>query len=69
MAREVRVSPDGDAIAIRSNWDEDAWNAWGYMHAVHGGGWVNSKEVADWDVVVVGSTDEENAATGPEGVG
>lgn len=49
--REVRVSPDGDKVAIRGNAPADAPNAWGYFDAVNGGGWVPEAEVADWTVV------------------
>lgn len=49
MVREVRVSPDGDAVAIRSDADENAWNAWGFIHAKTGGGWLSSADVATWE--------------------
>lgn len=51
--REIRVSPDGDKVAIRGNAAADAPNAWGYFDAVNGGGWVPLTEVADWTVVDV----------------
>lgn len=51
MAREIRVSPDGEVVAVRSDAAEDSATAWGYFHAVHGGGWASSTEVADWEVV------------------
>lgn len=49
--REVRVSPDGESVAVRSDWAEDAWNAWGCMNAVNGGYWAKTSQVADWNVV------------------
>lgn len=51
--REVRVSPDGAAVAVRSDWPADAWNAWGVMHAVNGGHWCDSNAVAEWSVATV----------------
>ncbi|SBS79294.1 hypothetical protein MHPYR_710021 [uncultured Mycobacterium sp.] len=46
--REIRVSPDGDTVAIRADAPEDASNAWGCFSAVNGGHWSATKEVADW---------------------
>lgn len=46
--REIRVSPDGNAVAIRSDNPIEAWNAWAVMHAINGGHWASSGEVADW---------------------
>lgn len=51
--REVRVSPTGDAVAIRSDWAADAWNAWGVMDAINGGHWCASNAVAEWTVATV----------------
>lgn len=51
MAREIRVSPEGDVVAIRSDAAEDAGNAWGYFHAVNGGGWASTAQVAGWEVL------------------
>jgi hypothetical protein len=51
--REVRVSPDNDAVAIRTDSPEDAWDAWGVMRATgpgRGGHWAESKEVEGWEV-------------------
>lgn len=48
MDREVRLSPDGDMVAIRSSHPEDAYNAWMVGHAQHGGHWATTSEVADW---------------------
>jgi hypothetical protein len=48
--REVRVSPEGDAVAIRSDWPADAWNAWGVMHAINGGHWCDTNAVSSWSV-------------------
>lgn len=49
---EIRVSSDGDSVAIRSDNPVDAWNAWAVMSRVNGGHWSKAAEVADWDVVV-----------------
>lgn len=49
---EVRVSSDGDSVAIRSDYPEEAWNAWAVMHRVNGGHWSKDSEVSDWDVIV-----------------
>jgi hypothetical protein len=51
--REVRISPDRNAIAIRSDWPADNWNAWGVMNAVNGGHWSATAELEDWDVLTV----------------
>lgn len=50
--REVRVSPDGDAVAIRTDHDPDGRRAWGVYHAVNGGAWVPAAVVEGWAVVV-----------------
>lgn len=46
--REIRVSPDGNAVAIRSDRDIDGYEAWGVIHAVHGGSWAMGSAVEDW---------------------
>lgn len=48
MEREVRVSPDGNAVAIRGNAPVDSDTAWGVMHSQHGGHWASTAELADW---------------------
>jgi hypothetical protein len=48
--REVRVSPEGNAVAVRSDWPADAWNAWGVMHAINGGHWCDTNAVSTWSV-------------------
>lgn len=50
MPREIRISPDGDSVAIRSDNDADSWNAWAVMNAVNGGYWAKNEQVADWTV-------------------
>jgi hypothetical protein len=50
FSREVRVSPDGNSVAVRTDYPIDAWNAWGVMDANHGGHWSLDKDVADWTV-------------------
>ena len=52
--REIRVSPDGNSVAVRSDAPAEAWNAWGVMSALHGGHWSATSELADW--TAVGST-------------
>lgn len=49
--REVRISPDGQAVAIRSDQDADGYSAWGIMHALHGGAWAPASSVDDWAVI------------------
>ena len=46
--REIRVSPDGNAIAIRSDNDADGNTAWGVIHAQHGGAWAPAASVEGW---------------------
>ena len=50
-AREVRVSVDGDSVAVRSDNAPDAWNAWAVMNAVNGGYWAQENQVAEWNIV------------------
>lgn len=38
--REVRVSPDGQAVAIKTDRNPDGNQAWGVIHFEHGGAWV-----------------------------
>lgn len=56
MAREIKISPDGNSVAIRSDADPDAWNAYGVMSAIHGGHWSASSELTEWTTVTVPST-------------
>ena len=52
MPREIRLSPEGDAVAIRSDQpDPEARNAWGIMRANDGGCWARTSQVADWTVL------------------
>ena len=46
--REVRISTDGNAIAIRTDNEAGAYNAWAVMHVLHGGAWCSSAEVDGW---------------------
>jgi hypothetical protein len=55
--REIRVSPDGNAIAIKTDSENDAWNAYGVIHAIHGGHWIIGSEVKDWEILRAGSDD------------
>ena len=49
--REVRISPDGQAVAIKTDNDPDGNQAWGLIHYQHGGAWVPEASVADWITV------------------
>lgn len=49
--REIRVSPDGNAVAIETGNDPYSNNAWGIIHAVHGGSWAPAASVDGWPVV------------------
>jgi hypothetical protein len=51
--REVKVSPCGDMVAVRSDAAPDAWNAWGVMSAINGGHWSKSSELESWAVATV----------------
>lgn len=47
--REVRVSPDGKAVAVRTDEpDPMEWNAWGVIHCKNGGHWSSSPELEQW---------------------
>jgi hypothetical protein len=48
---DVRISPDGQSVAIRSAYPEDAFNAYGVMHAQHGGHWAEAADVESWTVL------------------
>ena len=64
MARQYLVSPDGKAVAVRSDQaDPEAWNAWGVIHAQHGGHWSATAELIGWTVAE--ATDETLEATPP----
>lgn len=51
MPREIRLSPDGDTVAIRSDWPEDHSNAWAIMSAINGGSWAFSSYVEEWQTI------------------
>lgn len=54
MAREKRESPDGDAVAVRTDSPEDAWDAWFVGRPTgpgRGGHWAASVEVEGWPVI------------------
>lgn len=52
MNPEVRMSPDGEWVAIRSENAEDAWNAWAIMHRRNGGHFGSASEVQAWPLLV-----------------
>jgi hypothetical protein len=54
--REIRVSPDGNSVAVRSDAGVDDWNAWGVMSAIHGGHWSSTSELAGWTPVAGGES-------------
>lgn len=49
--REYRVSPDGDNIAVRSDFPADGPMAFGVMNALNGGYWASEAQLSDWGVV------------------
>ena len=52
MPREIRLSPDGNAVAIRSDeTDPEDIKAWGVMRALKGGYWARTSQLADWEVI------------------
>lgn len=57
--REVRISPDGNSIAIRSDWPEDHDNAFGVMNAINGGHWAKAEKLESWPVVTLPDLPEE----------
>lgn len=61
---EVRISPDGDSVAIRSENAEDSWNAWAVMNRVNGGYWAKAEQVSDWNIVT--ATEPPAPAPAPE---
>jgi hypothetical protein len=58
MAREIRISPDGNSVAIRTDADPQEWNAWNVTHAINGSFWGFPMHVEDWEVLREGSTNE-----------
>lgn len=64
MQREIRVSDDGDRVAMRSDSPAEAWNAWfvantaNLTHPGAGGHWAALREVQDWRVL----QDEEGSS-------
>lgn len=48
---EVRISTDGNSVAIRSEHPVDAWNAWAVMNRINGGHWAKDSQVETWDIV------------------
>lgn len=51
--REIRVSPDRNAVALRTDNPADSWNAWGVMTSINGGHYAGTEEVKDWTVLDV----------------
>jgi hypothetical protein len=51
MTRECRVSPDGNSIAVQSDFAQDGPMAFGVWDARNGGGWCPAALVRDWGVV------------------
>ena len=54
--REVRISPDGNSVAIRTDHPEGAWNEWGVMSAVNGGAWSDGVYVEGWTPITEGDS-------------
>lgn len=46
--RDIKVSPDGNSVAIRSDSAADAPNAYGIFNAINGGHWGSATEVSTW---------------------
>ena len=55
MAREIRVSPDGDSVAIRTDSEPDSYKAWNVTHAIDGSFWGFEMHVEGWEVIVEGT--------------
>jgi hypothetical protein len=52
MPREIRISPDGDSVAIRTDeQDPESIKAWGVMRALKGGYWARTAQLDDWTVL------------------
>jgi hypothetical protein len=51
--REIKVSPDGKAVAIRTDADAEEWNAWGVIHCKNGGHWSTAPELENWIAVTL----------------
>jgi len=49
--REIRVSPDGDAVAIRTDNPAEGRRAWGVTHVQHGSSWSPASVVEGWEVL------------------
>ncbi|MCB1287435.1 MAG: hypothetical protein KDB47_07010 [Mycobacterium sp.] len=63
--REMLVSPDGNAVAIRTDQtDPEGWNAWGVINALNGGHWSKTAELIGW--TVLDATEEVIAAPQPD---
>ena len=66
MEVEVRISPDGNSVAIRSENAEDAWNAWGVMDRRNGGHWAKTSQVTDDWVRVTATEPVSPSVPAPE---
>jgi hypothetical protein len=49
--REIRVSPDGNNVAIRSDAADGEWNAWFVGGVPNGGHWGDGTELVDWSTL------------------
>lgn len=49
--REIRLSPDGEAVAIRTDESVESVKAWGVMEVGRGGYWVRDAFVDGWAVI------------------
>lgn len=56
MSREIRVSADGDSVAIRTDEAQDSYKAWNVTHALDGSFWGFEMHVEGWEVIVEGSS-------------
>lgn len=46
--RTYKVSPDGDSVAVRSDFPANHQMAYGVMNAVNGGYWASEEQLEGW---------------------
>lgn len=54
MPREIRISPDGESVAIRTDESVEGVKAWGVMEIGRGGYWARATFVDGWEVIANG---------------
>lgn len=66
MARKYKVSPDGDSVAVSSDYPADGSMAYGVMNAINGGHWASEEQLAGWsDVTELAAPPEPPAPEEP----